>query len=210
MIATLTGRILLKYSDRAVIEVGGVGYEVILSTDGVARLPEKGGEAFLHIHTNVREDAITLFGFIDEREKELFLVLRTVSGIGPKLALSILSGMPVESVCQAIVTGDIKKLGTLPGIGKRTAERLCVELKEKVGHLTHGAIALPHGEQEVAAAAGAAGSVVADALSALTNLGYPDAVARGALGTVKRQLGDEAFAELRIEILIREALKTLA
>lgn len=207
MIATLTGKVLLKYSDRAVVDVGGVGYEVILSTDGVAGLPEKGGEVFLHIHTNVREDAITLFGFLDEREKELFLVLRTVSGIGPKLALAILSGMPVETICQAIVAGDIKRLSTLPGIGKRTAERLCVELKEKVAHLTHGAIPLPSGEREIIAAAG---SVVADALSALTNLGYPDAVARGALGTVKKQLGDEAFAGLRIEILIREALKTLA
>lgn len=210
MIATLTGRVLLKYSDRAVIDVGGVGYEVILATDGVARLPEKGGEVFLHIHTSVREDAITLFGFLEEREKELFLLLRTVSGIGPKLALAILSGMPVENVCQAIVAGDIKRLATLPGIGKRTAERLCVELKEKVAYLTQGAISLPAGERQMVAAAAAAGSVVADALSALTNLGYPEPVARGALGTVKKQLGDEAFAGLRVEILIREALKTLA
>jgi Holliday junction DNA helicase RuvA len=207
MIATLTGRILLKYPDRAVIDVGGVGYEVMLSTDGVSRLPERGGEVFLHIHTNVREDAITLFGFLDEQEKELFLLLRTVSGIGPKLALAILSGMPVESVCQAIVAGDIKRLSTLPGIGKRTAERLCVELKEKVAHLQHGAVPLPQGAREIIAAEG---STAADALSALTNLGYPDAVARVALTKVKTQLGDEAFAGLRLETLIREALRTLA
>ncbi len=208
MIATLSGKILLKYPDRAVVDVGGVGYEVILSTDGVARLPEKGGEVFLHIHTNVREDAITLFGFLDEREKELFLVLRTVSGIGPKLALAILSGMPVETICQAIVAGDIKRLATLPGIGKRTAERLCVELKEKVTHLQHGnVLPLPQGGREIVAAEG---SAVADALSALANLGYTDVLARGALAAVKKQLGDEAFAGLKFDMLIREALRTLA
>lgn len=207
MIATLTGKILFKNFDRAVVDVGGVGYEVFLSTDGVARLPEKGGDVFLHIHTNVREDAITLFGFLEEQEKELFLVLRTVSGIGPKLALAILSGLRVDAICQAIVAGDIKRLVTLPGVGKRTAERICVELKEKVAHLIHGTVSSQQGEREVVAAAG---SVVADALSALTNLGYPDSIARGALGTVKKQLGDEAFAGLRIEVLIREALKALA
>ena len=208
MIATLFGRILLKHTDRAVVDVGGVGYEVILSTDGVARLPEKGGEVFLHIHTNVREDAITLFGFLDEREKELFLVLRTVTGIGPKLALGILSGLPVEATCQAIVAGDIKRLATLPGIGKRTAERLCVELKEKVGHLQYGSVPpLPQGAREIVAAEG---SAAADALSALTNLGYPDAVARGALAAVRKQLGDEGFAGMKFDMLIREALRTLA
>lgn len=207
MIATLTGRILFKTLDRAIVDVGGVGYEVFLSTDSLVRLPEKGGEVFLHIHTNVREDAITLFGFLEEQEKELFLVLRTVSGIGPKVALAILSGLRVSAICQAIVAGDIKRLMTLPGVGKRTAERICVELKEKVAHLSHGAVPLPHGEREVVAAEG---SIVADALSALTNLGYPDSVARGALGKVKKQLGDEAFDTLRIEVLLREALKTLA
>ena len=207
MIATLTGRILFKNIDRAIVDVRGVGYEVFLSTDSVVRLPEKGGEVFLFIHTNVREDAITLFGFLEEQEKELFLVLRTVSGIGPKVALAILSGLRVSAICQAIVAGDIKRLMTLPGVGKRTAERICVELKEKVAHLSHGAVPLPHGEREVVAAEG---SIVADALSALTNLGYPDSVARGALGKVKKQLGDEAFDTLRIEVLLREALKTLA
>lgn len=207
MIATLTGRILYKTPDRAIVDVRGVGYEVFLSTDSLVRLPEKGGEVFLHIHTNVREDAITLFGFPEEQEKELFLVLRTVSGIGPKVALAILSGLRVSAICQAIVAGDIKKLMTLPGVGKRTAERICVELKEKVAHLSHGAVPMHHGEREVVAAEG---SIVADALSALTNLGYTDSVARGALGKVKKQLGDEAFDTLRIEVLLREALKTLA
>lgn len=207
MIATLTGRVLAKNSDRAVIDVGGVGYEVILATDGVARLPEKGREVFLHIHTNVREDAITLYGFLEEEEKELFLILRIVTGIGPKLALAMLSGMRVAEICQAIVAGDIKRLTMLPGVGKKTAERICVELKEKVAHLSSGTMSLSAEDQEVVVLAG---SVAADAISALTNLGYPDPVARKALETVKRQQGEEAFAQLRIEVLIREALRTLA
>ena len=207
MIATLTGRVLAKSVDRAVVDVGGVGYEVFLSTDGVARMPEKGGEVFLFIHTNVREDAITLFGFLEEEEKDLFLILRTVTGIGPKSALAMLSGMRVGEICRAILDGDIKRLTMLPGVGKKTAERICVELKEKVAHLSSGTLA--GGSQGVEVIV-AAGSVAADALSALTNLGYPDAVARKALETVKKQQGDELFAQMRLEILIREALRTLA
>lgn len=207
MIATLTGRVLAKSVDRAVVDVGGVGYEVFLATDGVARMPEKGGEVFLYIHTNVREDAITLFGFLEEEEKELFLVLRTVTGIGPKLALAMLSGMRVGEICRAILDGDIKRLTMLPGVGKKTAERICVELKEKVAHLSSGMSAMSSQGMEVIVAVG---SVAADALSALTNLGYPDAVARKALETVKQQQGDEVFAQMRIEILIREALRALA
>jgi len=207
MIATLTGRVLAKSVDRAVVDVGGVGYEVFLSTDGVARMPEKGGEVFLYIHTNVREDAITLFGFLDEEEKELFLVLRTVTGIGPKSALTMLSGMRVGEICRAILDGDIKRLTMLPGVGKKTAERICVELKEKVAHLSSGMSAVSSQGMEVIVVAG---SVAADALSALTNLGYPDSVARKALETVKKQQGEEAFAQMRIEILLREALRTLA
>jgi holliday junction DNA helicase RuvA len=207
MIATLTGRVLAKSVDRAVVDVGGVGYEVFLSTDGVARMPEKGGEVFLYIHTNVREDAITLFGFLDEEEKELFLVLRTVTGIGPKSALTMLSGMRVAEICRVILDGDIKRLTMLPGVGKKTAERICVELKEKVAHLSSGMSAMSSQGMEVIVVAG---SVAADALSALTNLGYPDSVARKALETVKKQQGEEAFAQMRIEILLREALRTLA
>lgn len=207
MIATLTGRVLAKSVDRAVVDVGGVGYEVMLASDAIARLPEKGREVFLHIHTNVREDAITLFGFVEEEEKELFLILRTVTGIGPKLALAMLSGMRVVEISQAILAGDLKRLTMLPGVGKKTAERICVELKEKVAHLSRGAMPFSVEGQDVIVVAG---SVVADALSALTNLGYPDSVARKALEAVKRQQGEETFAQMRIEILIREALRTLA
>lgn len=207
MIATLTGRLFSTGQDRAVIDVGGVGYEVIMSTDGVARMPDKGEDVFLYIHTNVREDAITLFGFLDEQEKELFLILKTVSGIGPKLALAMLSGLRVGDICQAITGGDIKRLTTLPGVGKKTAERICVDLKDKVVHLSSGSLTASPGGADLMPVAGAAS---ADALSALMNLGYPDAVARRALGTVKKRLGEEEYADLRVEVLIREALRTLA
>lgn len=207
MIATLTGRVFSKSFDRAVVDVAGVGYEVLLSTDCVARMPEKGEDAFFYIHTNVREDAITLFGFLEEQEKELFLILKTVSGIGPKLALTILSGLRVGDICQAINGGDIKRLTTLPGVGKRTAERICVDLKDKVAHLISGTVSPQGGSTAVVAVAG---SAVADAISALTNLGYPDAVARGVLGKVKKQLGEEEFNTQKVEVLIREALRALA
>lgn len=207
MIATLKGRLLSKSVDRTVVDVGGVGYEVIMSVDSVARMPDKEEVIFLHIHTNVREDAITLFGFLEEQEKELFLILKTVSGIGPKLALAMLSGMRVGDICQAITGGDAKRLTTLPGVGKKTAERVCVDLKDKVAHLSSGSVTTSARGDGVAPVAG---SAAADALSALMNLGYPDAVARKALGTVKKQLGEEKYTNLRVEVLIREALRTLA
>lgn len=206
MIATLTGNVLMIGSDRAVIDVSGVGYEVFLSADGLSRLPEKNGQVFLHIHTHVREDAIVLYGFLEAEEKEMFLVLKTVSGIGPKLGLAILSGMRVPELCQAIVAEDIPRLTTLQGVGKRTAERLCVELKDKVGHL-HAAGGVTEKAVERPAAVGGA---VADTLSVLSNLGYPDPVARQALSTVKKRVGAEGFAAMPVEELIREALRTLA
>ena len=206
MIATLTGKVFSKSADRVVIDVSGVGYEVFLSTDNVARMPDKGEDILLYIHTNVREDALTLFGFLEEEEKELFLILKTVSGIGPKLALAMLSGLRASDLCRAITAGDIKTLTTLQGVGKKTAERVCVDLKEKVGHLSFDSLATSGTLQPVVPARG---SAVADALSALTNLGYSDPVARESLVSVKKRLGQESFAELGVEDLIREALRTL-
>lgn len=183
----------------------GVGYEVFLSGDGLARLPEKGEELFLHIHTNVREDAIVLFGFQEQSEKEMFLTLKAVTGIGPKLALAILSGMQLDALCQAIAGEDVKGLTTIQGVGKKTAERICVELKDKVG-----------GFQTVDSLPAATparlvdgSSAAADALSALVNLGYPDQMARQALASVKKQVGGEDFKEMVLEELIREGLRAL-
>jgi holliday junction DNA helicase RuvA len=206
MIASLTGKIQYIASDRCVVDVNSVGYEVFLSTEGLSRLPERGEEAFLHIHTNVREDAIVLFGFGERAEKEMFLTLKSVSGIGPKLALAILSGMQVDALSQAISAEDIKGLTTISGVGKKTAERLCVELKDKVGDFRS---AISETAKSAAAAPGGS-TVLTDALSALVNLGYPDPVAREALGRVKKQVGDETFTAMKVEELIREGLRTLA
>ena len=205
MIATLTGRVQLIYSDRIVLDLGGVGYEVFLSTDGIAKLPEKGQQIFLFIHTLVREDALMLYGFHEEEEKELFLLLKTVSGIGPRLALTVLSGMKIAEICQAVVDEDFKKLTLIPGIGKRTAERICVELKDKVG----GFVSDRHVVGKVPSIS-IRSSTVVDALSALSNLGYSDPIARNALNLVKQQVGEEPFLQLRVEEMIREALKALA
>lgn len=208
MIASLSGKVLAKGEDRAVVDVGGVGYEVILASDAVARLPEKGREVFLHIHTSVREDAITLYGFPEEEEKELYLLLRTVNGIGPKLALAMLSGMRVAELARAIAAADVKRLTMLPGVGKRIAERLAVELKEKVAHLGSAVtVAAAGGAATVALAAG---SAAADVLSAMGNLGYPEAVSRRALETVRRRMGDELFERLGFDQLMRETLRSLA
>jgi len=206
----LKGNVLLTSPDRAVIDVGGVGYEVFLSADGVARLPEKDGPVFLHIHTHVREDAIILYGFWEREEKELFLILNTVSGIGPKLGLAILSGMRVGELCQAIVGEDIARLTTLQGVGKRTAERICVELKDKVGHLLGTVPGREGGGGKAPVVSPAASGAVADTLSALVNLGYPDPVARQALTAVKKRVGETVFSAMRVEELIRETLRTLA
>jgi Holliday junction DNA helicase RuvA len=207
MIATLSGKVLIKGTDRVVIDVSGVGYEVFLSSDGISRLPDRNEDTFLHIHTHVREDAILLYGFVEEDEKEMFLILKTVSGIGPKLALAILSGIRVGELCAAICSQDVKRLTGLPGVGKRTAERLCVELKDKVGHL--GSFEAGVGRPAVSVNA-SSGSLVSDVLSVLTNLGYSDPVARQALTEVKRRVGDERFAALTLEAMIKEGLRALA
>ena len=207
MIATLSGKLLIKGMDRAVIDVAGVGYEVFLSSDGISRLPDKNEDVFLHIHTHVREDAFLLYGFIEEEEKEMFLILKTVSGVGPKLALGIISGIRVGELSRAIGAQDVKRLMGLPGVGKRTAERLCVELKDKVGHLGggEGLDARP-----VTGVQAAAGSIVSDVLSVLLNLGYPDPRAREALTAVKRRVGEERFAAMTLEEMIKEGLRALA
>ena len=207
MIATLTGKVLIRGLDRAVIDVGGVGYEVFLTTDGLTRLPDSSDEVFLHISTQVREDAIVLYGFLDSEEKEMFIHLTSVSGIGPKLGLAALSGMRVAELCRAIAARDIKLLSSLQGVGKKTAERICVELKDKVGDLVAGGIEMVETTGE---SGPGASSAVADVLSALGNLGYSDPVSRKSLTSVKRRLGDDAFYALSVEELLRECLRSLA
>jgi len=207
MIAALSGILLHKDPGSVIIDVQGVGYEVLLSARTYDGLPSVGEKTFLHIHTSVREDAITLYGFAGGEEKKLFLLLNTVSGVGPKLALGILSGIDAGELCNAISLKDMARLTSLSGVGKKTAQRLCMELGEKVG-----AFAL---EQPRAGASGESppprseGFAMQDAASALVNLGYGQEIAWQALRAVQQADPDSA-AEMKIDELIREALRTLA
>ncbi len=207
MIATLTGTLLHKDPASVVIDVNGVGYDVQLSSRTYDKLPPVGEKTFLYIHTGVREDAITLYGFTDGDQKKLFLLLNTVSGIGPKLALSILSGIDPGELCNAISLKDMSRLTSLSGVGKKTAQRLCMELGEKVG-----AFAL---EQVQAVStkgttpARSEGFAIQDAASALINLGYPQETAWQALRTVQ-QADPTKAAEMKVDELIRGALRSLA
>lgn len=204
MIATLSGSLLHKDPASVIIDVRGVGYEVQLSSRTYDQLPLEGEQTFLHIHTNVREDAITLYGFTDKEQKKLFLLLNTVSGVGPKLALSILSGIDPAELCNAVSMKDLSRLTALSGVGKKTAQRLCMELADKVGSLeppragTNKGSAPPRSE----------GFALQDAASALINLGYPQETAWQALRSVQQADPDSA-AEMRVDELIRHALRSL-
>ncbi len=206
MIASLSGKIFNKQIDSLIIDVGGVGYEVMISSRTYDALPAAGEEAFLLIRTNVREDAITLYGFCEQEEKELFLLLNSVSGIGPKLALGILSGISAGELCQAISSKDFARLTALSGVGKKTAQRLCVELGEKVGALS-GMTGMPGAVP--AAEVAVEGFAMQDAVSALVNLGYPRNTAWQALRSVQ-QRDPEAAAGMKVEELLRLALQAMA
>jgi len=206
MIASLSGKIQNKQAASLVLDVHGVGYDVKVSSRTYDALPANGEDAFLLIQTNVREDAITLYGFCEQEEKDLFLLLNTVSGIGPKLALGILSGISAVELCQAISTKDFARLTALSGVGKKTAQRLCVELGEKVGSLTFA--------PEVNGSSSTSDVVVEgyamqDAVSALVNLGYPRNTAWQAIRTIQQQ-NPEAAAEMKVEELLRLALQAMA
>jgi Holliday junction DNA helicase RuvA len=198
MIASLTGKILRKAEDSVIIDVGGVGYLVSVPLSTLGSLPEAGGDASLLIHTHLREDAIHLYGFATDVEKNLFLVLVGVSGIGPKLALSVLSGLPAADLIAAIRGSEESRLCALPGIGRKTAARICLELKDKIRHLLPEAAA-PQRPARVA------DGTVEDAVSALVNLGYKRASAEDAVQKAAR-----ARSGLRVEELIREALGELS
>lgn len=203
MIAALTGRVLFCRAGSVVLDVGGVGYEVYLTRAAIALVPATDGEIFVHVHTSVREDAIVLYGFLEQAEKELFLQLISVSGIGPKLALAILSGMKSNDLIQAIMLQDVRLLTSLPGVGKKTAERLCMELKDKVSGIAVSGSTLP---TDIPAAPG---SVAADVLSALENLGYSRVRAQEAFFRIKKEMPPDAFATARVEEILRRTLRTM-
>lgn len=206
MISCLKGELFHKSPEKVTILVNGVGYEVFLSSTSFEKLPQLGEDVFLHTFTYVREDTLTLFGFADSDEKEMFLLLINVSGIGPKLALSVLSGIRPVDLARAIATKDVMRLTGLSGVGKKTAERLCLDLKDKVGFIAGGDEELP----DFAASSQAEGSKEKDVISALVNLGYPQSRAYIALSEVKRRFAPESLAEMRVEDLIRETLRSLA
>jgi Holliday junction DNA helicase RuvA len=164
-----------KSPNAVVVECGGVGYELAISVATYTELGEAGAEAKLHVHTHVREDALQLFGFAEVAEKRLFEKLLTISGIGPKLAITVLSGISAERLVGAIRGGDHATLTKIPGIGKKTAERVVLELKDKLDDMA-GFATTPAGEVKVSL-----GAVADDVLSALVNLGYPRAVAQKAV-----------------------------
>ena len=206
MISCLKGELFQKSQEKATLLVNGVGYEVFLSSASIEKLPQLGEEIFLYTYTHVREDALHLFGFADTDEKQMFLLLINVSGVGPKLALAILSGIRPADLARAIATKDIARLTGLSGVGKKTAERLCLDLKDKVGVIAGTAEEIP----DFGAASQVEGGKEKDVISALVNLGYPQSRAHIALAAMKRRFSPESLAEMPLQELIRETLRSLA
>jgi len=186
MIAHLRGKLLDKHPNQAVIETGGVGYDVTISVATFTELSQVGTEVALHIYTHVREDTLALYGFGRPEEKQLFEKLLTVSGIGPKLAITILSGMQADEMVGAIRGGDVARLTRIPGIGKKTAERMVLELRDKLP---------PQGADAVTAIPSLT-AVGEDVLSALVNLGYQRAIAEKAVTAVTRNGRSGSFEEI--------------
>jgi len=195
MIAHLRGKLLVKHPNQAVVETGGVGYDVAISVPTFSDLPAVGSEVALHVYTHVREDVIALYGFLRAAEKRLFEKLISVSGIGPKLAITILSGMAADEIVGAIRGNDVARLTRIPGIGKKTAERMVLELRDK----------LPEAGTPMAPAVSSRSATEEDVLSALMNLGYQRAAAEKALGLAAKNGKGGSF-----DALFREALAALS
>ena len=200
MIASLTGRLAFKAPTHLILDVHGVGYEVYIPLSTYYGLPNLSDNISLAVHTHVREDAIQLFGFLTSQEKDAFVLLTSVSGVGPKLALSILSALPVSDLVSAIQSGDVEKLTTVPGIGHKSASRLVLELKDKVGKLQPGLGPVSEAPRQ------GQDAIFDDALSALVNLGYRPQDAKEALKQVKKSNTESIV----LKDMIRESLKELA
>lgn len=200
MIAYLSGKLLEKQTNTAIIDVGGVGYEVSIPLSTFYELGDVGSDVSLRIYTNVREDAIQLFGFNTLRERELYLQLISVQGIGAKSGITMLSGMSADEIITAIRSNDLVRLTSIPGVGKKTAERLVIELRDKVGKVS-GSSTLDAASQKTMPT----DDVFEDALSALVNLGYQRNLAEKALN----QSAQEG-TEISVQKLLRRALQVLA
>ena len=190
MIARLYGRLIEKHPNQAIVECAGVGYDATISVSTYSALPAAGADVTLRIHTHVREDAILLYGFAEAEEKALFERLITVSGIGPKLAITVLSGLAAADLIRIIRAGEVQQLTRVPGIGKKTAERIVLELRDK---LNFGAA--PAAAKGVPAAA-VFSPLESDAVSALTNLGCQQAAAEIAVRKAVAEHGDHDFEKL--------------
>ena len=200
MIGYLSGKLFDKQANTAIIDVGGVGYEVSIPLSTFYELGEVGTEIELRIYTHVREDAIQLFGFKTLRDRDLYLKLISVQGIGPKSGIAMLSGMNAEEIVAAIRANNLARLTSIPGVGRKTAERMVIELRDKVGDIG--------GFEAIAAAAGGdvpADAAMDDALSALVNLGYQKVAAEKVL----KQAADEG-TEATVQKLLRRGLQLLA
>jgi Holliday junction DNA helicase RuvA len=195
MIAHLRGKLIFKQPGQAIVEAAGVGYDVFISVPTFTALPSVGGEVALHIYTKVSEDQIALFGFLEREEKKLFERLITISGVGPKLAIAILSGLSPERTVQAIKSQDHAQLVRIPGVGKKLAERLVVELKDKLDDFATAPVASV-----------VQGAAVDDVLSALTNLGYQRTAAEKAIQTA---VAKEKALAADFDGLFRGALKVI-
>jgi holliday junction DNA helicase RuvA len=195
MIAHLRGRLLSKQPQQVIVEAAGVGYDVAISVTTYTSLPAEGAEISLHIHTQVREDTLALYGFLDRSDKRIFERLITVSGVGPKLAITIQSGLPTERLVAALRAQDHATLTRIPGVGKKLSERLVVELKDKLEDM---AVAAP--------AVAAAGPAAEDVLSALVNLGYQRPSAQKAIEAAVAK--DKSVGE-HFDALFRAALMTI-
>jgi Holliday junction DNA helicase RuvA len=196
LIAQLQGRILRKDPQEVIVDVSGVGYRVLIPVSTFYRLPDEGAQTVLRIHTHVREDALALFGFLSSAEHDLFLRLIEVAGVGPKLAVNVLSGMEAPDLMEALRAGDVARLTRIPGVGRKTAERLVLELKDKMPARTAPADA---------AAAETGGGSRDDLLSALVHLGYSRVEAERGVDRAMKEDGAGRF-----EDLLRRSLRALA
>ena len=194
MFAHLRGILLEKHPNQAIVEAGGVGYDVTIAVPTFTKLPDVGAEVRLRIHTHVREDALSLYGFLSQDEKSLFEKLISVSGIGPTLAVKVLSGLPAPDLIAYIRRGEVEKLVKIPGIGKKTAERMVLELRDKLGPVTaaHGA----------SAPKSTFSTIEEDVISALMNFGAARASAETAVNKARSESESNEF-----DALFRRALK---
>jgi Holliday junction DNA helicase RuvA len=200
MIAYLSGTLLTKNPQSLVVDINGVGYQIFIPLSTFYQIPDEMEKVSLHVYTHVREDTLQLFGFQTEMEKEVFLLLISVSGIGPRVALNILSGMGFEELLSAIVRADSDRISSIPGVGKKTSQRITLELKEKASKLVGGIEVAIEQKVEIRDK-----EIYEDALSALINLGYPSKAAKRAI-----QIALDKDQEMNIEALLKEALRNLA